>query len=438
MGRKSKQSKLFLYLNKQHVGVLQRISSGKLSLIYDQDWLESPEALPISLSLPLQEAPHEGERVDNFFDNLLPDNESIRNRIQRRFAAPSNSCFDLLTHIGNDCVGALRLLPEPIDDYRQDHLRATTLNSTEIADLLKNYRTAPLGMQANTEFRITIAGAQEKTALLCHNNKWCLPQGTTATTHIFKLPIGRIDHSGIDLSESVENEWLCLKILKAFGLPVNDAEIKVFDGVKVLVCTRFDRSWNDDRSMILRLVQEDLCQALGVPPALKYETDGGPGITEIMSFLRGSVVAKDDCVLFFTSCFLFWVLGAIDGHAKNFSIFISPGGRFRLTPLYDVISAYPIAEKQQIALQKISMAMGVKGKNKHYRWHEILPRHWLAMAEQVHLPERPFQLIIEEIFDRINSVIAEVESELPSNFPESIAASIFDGMRHARRKLSKG
>jgi len=160
--------------------------------------------------MPLTETPYKGYIVENYFENLLPDNELIRQRIQTRFNAPSKKCFDLLSFIGRDCVGALQLLTKPIAKNIKK-IQAYPMNNQSIANLLKHYQIAPLGMDKKFDFRISIAGAQEKTALLWHNNTWCLPQGTTPTTHIVKLPIGQIKHFGIDLSESVENEWLCLQ-----------------------------------------------------------------------------------------------------------------------------------------------------------------------------------------------------------------------------------
>lgn len=432
MGRKA-SSTLLVYMNNQMVGTLSQISSGSLRFIYSQEWLQAKGSRPLSLSMPLREQPYSGDRVYNFFDNLLPDNESLRTRIQRRFSIPTSNCFDLLSYIGADCVGALQLLTEPLNNNIQE-ISAKAVTNKQIANILENYRIAPLGMQEDSDFRISIAGAQEKTAFLKNNNKWYVPTKATPTTHIFKLPIGLIKHSGIDLSDSIENEWLCLKILSGFGLAVNHATIGNFGDTKVLICERFDRKWNKDHSMILRLPQEDMCQVFGLSSALKYQSDGGPGIKMIMDFLQGSFNALDDRTHFFKSCFLFWVLGAIDGHAKNFSISIGSKGRFQLTPLYDVISAYPLADKRQIEWNKLKMAMNVQGKNVHYHWKTISLRHWEQTAALCHLPIQSFQDIVEEVFDNMQNVIDEVASNLPKLFPFEIAQSIFDGMNRVKNR----
>lgn len=168
-----------------------------------------------------------------------------------------------------------------------------------------------LSSTAESRARNSLAGAQEKTALLWYQDRWQRPLGSTPTSHIFKLPIGRIEQNNIDLSESCENEWLCLRIAKAFGFPVAHAELATVGQKKVLIVERFDRRWSRD-GWLMRLPQEDFCQALGVAPALKYESHGGPGIADAMKLLLGSRLATPDREMFFKSQILFWMLAAID------------------------------------------------------------------------------------------------------------------------------
>ncbi|MEJ2476332.1 MAG: type II toxin-antitoxin system HipA family toxin [Desulfobacterales bacterium] len=434
MGRKRQGSELYIFMNGKKVGLLSRGSTGKLELRYDKNWLTSESGRPLSLSLPLTDQVYSGEVVENYFDNLLPDSQPIRNRIQKRFGAKSNNGFDLLWHIGRDCVGAIQIFPEDLEVDVQK-IEAEPLDDTAIAETLKSYRTMPLGMREDKEFRISVAGAQEKTALLKLNDKWHLPLGTTPTSHIFKLPIGRIEHSGMDLSDSVENEWLCHAIFKAYEIPVAKTEIMSFEGVNTLVVERFDRRWSTDKSWLIRLPQEDMCQALNVPPALKYESDGGPGAESIMKLLLGSTNSLEDRKIFMTQVFLFWVLGAIDGHAKNFSIFLAPGGAFQLTPAYDVMSAYPLVAKKQLEEKRLAMAMSLKGKNRHYRWEGMFLRHWLSTAKLCNFPEESMAQIIQQILGDMDQVIEEVGSKLPKDFPDDISAPIFDGMKRARDRM---
>ncbi|MFA5516611.1 MAG: type II toxin-antitoxin system HipA family toxin [Desulfuromonadales bacterium] len=434
MGRKRISAEMFIYMNGQKVGRLLRTAAGKLEMTYAEEWLGSEARRPLSLSLPLRSQKHSGEVVENFFDNLLPDSQPIRNRIQARFGARTNRSFDLLWHIGRDCVGALQLFPEDasMDIRRVD---AEPLSEMQIAETLRNYRTMPLGMGADTEFRISIAGAQEKTALLRLHREWHRPLGATPTTHIFKLPIGRIEHSNMDLSDSVENEWLCHLILKAYGIPAASAKIATFDSIKALVVERFDRRWAEDGSWIIRLPQEDMCQALGVPPALKYESDGGPGIERIMELLFGSSEGLADRRTFMATQVVFWLLGAIDGHAKNFSIFLLSGGGFRLTPTYDILSAYPLLAKRQLDQTNLRMAMAIRGKSRHYGWARIAHRHWLGTAQACRFPADEMEAVIGELLERMDEVLQTVADQLPPSFPADVSAPILDGMRGARDRL---
>jgi len=426
---------LFIYMNGYEVGEYIQRHSGAQEFIYSDSWLEQGgAAIPLSLSLPLTDKVHKGDRVYNYFDNLLPDSMDIRNRIQAQFGATTNQPFDLLSQIGRDCVGAIQLVSERAEvDVKK--IEGTPLSDKEIAQELRNYKTLPLGMSRDQAFRISIAGAQEKTALLMQNGKWQRPSGATPTTHIFKLPIGRIEHADIDLSDSVENEWLCLEILRSFGLPVPVANIEMFEDIKVLVVERFDRQLAKDKSWLIRQPVEDMCQANGVAPALKYESDGGPGIFPIMELLKSSLRPEADRKQFMKTIFLFWLLGAIDGHAKNFSIFLKQGGRFNLTPVYDVISAYPLAEKRQIEYRKMNMAMALNGKNKHYAWHDILPRHWFDESKKVDFPETEMQAIIDQAIGTVDTVITDVSSRLPNGFPDDIATPVFDGLKKMAGKF---
>ena len=397
---------------------------------YAPSWLSSPQARPISLSLPLRppSAPYR-QGVESFFENLLPDNRAIRERIQRRFQTRSLEAFDLLAQIGRDCVGALQLLPE---DRKPGDIRQITgerLSRSGVAELLANAlgKTSLQAGDGDDDFRISIAGAQEKTALLWHAGAWHRPTGATPTTHLLKLPIGSVPQ-GIDLSTSVENEWLCVAILKAYRIPVATCRMETFGEYRTLVVERFDRQLAPDESWWIRLPQEDFCQATGNPPERKYESDGGPGIRQIMEILLGSENAEEDRRDFLRTQFVFWLLAAIDGHAKNFSLFLRPGASYQLTPRYDILSAHPLLGhgRGKLARQKIKMAMAVWGKNRHYRWDEICLRHWLETAQQCGFHR--MQEIVDEICDRTPQVVESVRGKIPRGFPEPLADGILDGV----------
>lgn len=432
---KTKSRILNVLMNGILIGELEKTVKGGLSFTYNRTWLSTPGVRPISLSLPLIEQPFTGDIVYNFFDNLLPDNQQIRARIQAKFQIATNQPFDLLASIGRDCVGAIQLIDNETTPFKKE-INYKPLNEKEIASILRGYQENPLGMTDSTrEFRISIAGAQEKSAFLYHKKKWCRPLGETPTSHIFKLPIGYIQHQQMDLSDSCENEWLCVQIAKAFELPTAKCEILSFENVKVLAVERFDRKISSDNTWLMRLPQEDMCQALGISPNLKYQSDGGPGIKEIMRLLLGSTNPIADRDMFYRSQVLFWLLAAIDGHAKNFSVFIEPEGKYRLTPLYDIMSAHPLIAKKQLQSQKIKMAMALEGNNTHYHWHNIQRRHFIETAKAVNYSPEKADAILDEMLHKVDSVIEQVSMKLPKKFSTNISQPIFEGMRLMKLKL---
>ncbi len=419
-------------------------------LQYDNTWVSSKQGRPLSLSLPFTPGnlPHRGDAVRTYFENLLPDSKEIRERVARRFQAGSTDAFTLLAEIGRDCVGALQVLPDAAPPGGVQEVTATPLSDAEVAQILRNTLVpAPVGgrdVADNENFRISIAGAQEKTALLRFNDKWYLPHGATPTTHIFKLPLGLVGGLRYDMRDSVENEWLCSEILHAFGLPVARTRILQFDDMKVLAVERFDRMWWEDadgKRWVVRLPQEDMCQATSTPPHLKYESDGGPGVREIMKLLATSGAAERDRRTFFQAQVLFWMLRATDGHAKNFSLFLRQGGAYELTPLYDVLSAYPIMGKgrNQLSAHNTKMAMAVRSKNTHWVMHDILRRHWLAMGAEhgvVSSDGRGAEAVIDDLVDRTPEVVRTVRALLPEGFPKALADSILNGLQTAADNLA--
>ncbi len=261
---------------------------------YLEAWLGSPSARAISLSMPLEQGtrPFAGDRVETYFENLLPESIAIRKRIAQKFGT-SASTFDLLAHIGRDCVGAVQLLPLDVEPTGVRRIDAEPLTDGQVEALLDaTISNAPLGLGDEEGLRISIAGAQEKTALLQHEGRWCRPLGATPTTHILKLPMGEVGHVRADFSTSVENEWLCAQIAREFGFAVAECEILRFGHHKVLSVARFDRVLLE--GWWARRPQEDFCQALGVPAERKYEEHGGPGMADILRVLRGSDGPKED------------------------------------------------------------------------------------------------------------------------------------------------
>lgn len=436
---------LWVWMNGERVGTWQRTRTGTHRFIYEDSWLASERMRPLSLSLPITpDRTVTGQVVANFFDNLLPDDERIRRRVSARFKVGSTEVFDLLQAIGRDCVGAIQLLPPEQPPTGFDRLEYEALADDAVARHLRGI-AAEQGLGADqdlADLRISIAGAQEKTALLRVDGQWCRPLGATPTTHILKLPLGLVGGRRLDLTHSVYNEWLCAQLLRALGLPVAATEIATFGDETVLSVERFDRQWvgglQAEPRWIARIPQEDFCQVLGMAPPEKYEAQGGPGMAQCLQVLRGSRTAHADIRHFLCAQLAFWLLAATDGHAKNFSIFLLPGGGYRMTPLYDVISVWPIIGHgpNHVAWQEAKLAMAVRSKNPHYQLDRIQTRHWYGLAQRSGAED--VWETMQALVARVEPAIATVQGLLPAGFPEGTAGAIFEGLRRQQARWLAG
>ena len=452
MGRRSHLQTLYLWMNGKFVGTWTLRSGDQDVLQYDHDWVASAQGRPLSLSLPFQpdNAPHRGVLVRSYFENLLSESREIRERVARRFRLGAIDAFTLLAEVGRDCAGALQVLPDarPPDSVRQ--VQAQALSESDVANMLRRLPLpGPFSHIPTTgfdELRLSIAGAQEKTAFLWRDSQWWRPLGSTPTTHIFKLPLGLVGNLRFDMSDSVANEWLCLEVLRAYGLPVALAHPLQFEDIKVLAVERFDRAWaatSQDKAWIIRLPQEDMCQATGTPASLKYESDGSPGIKTILKLLGTSLAPERDQRYFFQAQVIFWMLGATDGHAKNFSLFLRSGGSFELAPFYDVLSAYPIMGKgaNQLLPYKAKLAMAVRSKNVHWALRDIERRHWLSVGQEhgVVSPDgQSTAAVLDELVARTPNVVRVVKAKLPKAFPQSVSDPTFEGLLTTADRLTGG
>ncbi len=431
---------LVVWMNGEMVGTWSVGRTGHHRLDYAPSWRASARTRPLSLSLPFTvDNRLEGDVVRNYFDNLLPDSDGIRKRISSRFHTKGTDTFTLLQAVGRDCVGAVQLLPPGAAPDGFDALKYEVLTPEQVEKHL-----GALGSQVGAgahddeeDFRLSIAGAQEKTALLQVNGQWCRPLGATPTTHILKPPIGVTPGRNLDLRQSVENEWLCNQIVQALGLPTAECQIQDFGARRVLVIKRFDRSWHPQH-WIVRLPQEDFCQAKGVASEQKYEQKGGPDIDACLQVLKGGEAFHEDGRNFLCAQLLFWFLAAIDGHAKNFSLFVLPGGRYRMTPLYDVLSAWPLIGTGPYALQykKTKLAMAVRGKTAHYKLSEIQYRHWESLAKRSAVDGAWDAML--DMTHRLDAALDAVEQRLPADFPMELAHTVFQGVRRHMEQFNRG
>jgi serine/threonine-protein kinase HipA len=425
---------LAAWMNGERVGTW-RVERGVHRFVYEESWLLSPRRRSLSLSLPISRAREaRGPAVANYFDNLLPDNEGIRARLARRFGLRDAGTFTLLEAIGRDCVGAVQLMPDGAEPQAWNRVDAEPLDEARVAVIL---RAVPGGAGPGAwdddeePFRISIAGAQEKTGLLrLADGRWALPRGATPTTHILKLPLGLVGGSRrVDLGDSVPNEWACSRILAALGLPVARTEMARFEDQQALVVERFDRAWADGGRWIARRPQEDFCQSLGLPPSAKYEVDGGPGMADCLRLLAASRQGAKDSSVFQQTQLAFWLMAATDGHAKNFSVFLHAGDAFSMTPLYDVLSMWPYFGDgpNQWRRQRARLAMAMRSKNVHWELERIHTRHWHQWALKNGGPAA-WQAMLA-LVDRIEPALEEVQAQLPPDFPPRTWSGISSGTR---------
>ena len=441
MGRPTHTQALSIWTNGERVGTWRMGGQSGMSLQYDADWMRASAGRPLSLSLPfgLNDSPLKGPAAAHFFDNLLPDNDAIRRRLATRFKTNSTDAFDLLRAIGRDCVGAVQLLGEDEEPGNVTRIEGTRMSEPDDEHHLLR-AASPAGtsgkQDTDDDLRISLAGAQEKTALLWHQGQWMRPQGATPTTHILKMPLGLVGNQKVDLSSSVDNEWLCLTLLREFGLPVARCAVLTFGAQRVLAVERFDRQLHSSGQWWMRLPQEDFCQALGLSSHLKYEANGGPGVRDIAQVLMHSTQAQTDLRRFMKSQIFFWLLAAPDGHAKNFSLHILPQGQFKLAPLYDVMSIWPIEGPgpNQWSIHKLKLAMAFWGKNKHHLHKDVLKRHLISTAKICGL-KTDVDSLIEEILAQAPQAIANIQAQLPHGFKAAVLDKTLAGFQATLARL---
>ena len=407
------------FQNGRRAGTLRRTSGG-VFLDYDPDWLVREEATPASLSLPLGSTGHGGASGRRFLDSLLPESESQRARLAVRLDAPDAHPFTLVEALGRCTAGALAFVPRGEDPGAPGAATGEPIPESEIERLLRDLPRRPLGV--DSRFRFSLAGAQRKTALLLRNGEWLRPTGFSATTHILKPQIGPL--LGADFSRSVENEFLCLEFARAFGLRTTRVRIADFGRLRALVVERFDRRWTSD-GRLFRIPHEDCLQALGGATHVKYETDGGPGMVRLLDLLRGATDPDRDRRAFLRAQIVFWLLAAIDGHAKNYSLRLLRRSEYRLAPLYDIVSVQPALADGQLRPDEVGMALAV-GADRVTEVHRITPEHFVETGEAAGIPASVTRSVLADLVEIRDPAFARIRDQLPEDFPPEIREPIFD------------
>lgn len=376
---------LVAILDGHEAGRVVQDDRGRLSFTYNEAWRAAADAYPLSISMPLALAKHGNEKIYAFLWGLLPDNEMVLDHWARKFHVSARNAFALIACVGEDCAGAVQFVrPERLEAILGEAPPLIEwLDDAAIAQRLRALREDHSAWRIPRDTgQFSLAGAQPKTALLFDNNRWGVPSGRVPTTHILKPPTGEFDGHA-------ENEHFCLELARALGLPVVDSRIMRFQDEVAFVVERYDRVRS--ASGLRRVHQEDMCQALAIPPTRKYQNEGGPGIVDIVELLRTySANAPEDVRTFLDAIAYNWLIAGTDAHGKNYALLIGAQARVRLAPLYDVASVLPYPD---IDIERVKLSMKLGGE---YRLRNIRLYHWHRLAEELHVnPDAMIQRVDE-------------------------------------------
>lgn len=386
---------LLTLLGGQIVGRVHSRTGGRLSFTYEPLWREADDGYPLSLSMPLAAREHDHNTIAAFLWGLLPDNEQVLDRWARKFQVSPRNVFALISHVGEDCAGAVQFVTAErlaaIQGGGAD--RIDWLTEENIAERLRLLREDhALWRLPSDTGQFSLAGAQPKTALLFENNRWGVPSGRIPTTHILKPPTGQF-------SGHAENEHICLALAHACGLPSAISRVTRFKDEIAIVVERYDRIPSGNE--IIRVHQEDMCQARGIMPTRKYQNEGGPGIKDIAELLRTYSSARDEDVkTFIHAAGLNWLVGGSDAHAKNYSVLLTHGPRVRLAPLYDIASVLPY--DRHLNVHKVKLAMKVGGK---YKLRDIGLHQWQIQAREIRIDGH-------ELIDALRAMAKQLPDEV--------------------------
>lgn len=412
----------------QEVGRVQRDTHGRLSFSYNDEWRQDRDACPLSLSMPLTAKDHRRSAIEAFLWGLLPDNERVLDRWAAKFHVSARNVFALLSHVGEDCAGAIQLVtPDRLDVLRsgaEDEVE--WLKESDMAERLETLRTDPAAWRLPSDTgQFSLAGAQPKTALLLRGKRWGIPSGRLPTTHILKPPTGAFDGHA-------ENEHICLMLARSLGLPAVQSQVMRFGEEIAIVIERYDRlrQGND----IVRVHQEDICQALGIMPTKKYQNEGGPSPAAIVGLLRAVSTDREADVETFVAALGFnWLIGGTDAHAKNYSLLLS-GPQVRLAPLYDVASILPYGKFDK---HKVKLAMKIGGE---YKLDQIGLRQWEKLAREMRLDADAFlarlDTMVQQLPDEVSAAQALARRQgLDAPAIERLAARLIERGRECHRLL---
>ncbi|WP_128931923.1 type II toxin-antitoxin system HipA family toxin [Bradyrhizobium zhanjiangense] len=402
-------NELVALLDGNEVGRVHNDARGRLTFVYKSDWRGTRGAYPLSLSMPLAAEEHGPHVVQAFLWGLLPDNERVLDRWAKKFQVSARNVFALISHVGEDCAGAIQFITpdrlEALKTGKDD--KVEWLDEPELAKRLQALREDHAAWRLPRDTgQFSLAGAQPKTALVLQKNRWGIPSGRIPTTHILKPPTGHFDGHA-------ENEHICLQLARELGLPAADTKVMRFADEIAIVVERYDRQVSGNN--IIRVHQEDICQALGILPTKKYQNEGGPTPADVIELLRTYSTDRGTDVDTFIGALAFnWLIAGTDAHAKNYSLLLASGPHVRLAPLYDIASILPYDD---VDAHKIKLAMKIGGE---YKLSQIGLRQWQKFARETRLDA-----------DKMRAALIQMAEQLPDFITAARARAQKEGLDNA-------
>lgn len=384
---------LTVRLNKKFSGYLEQNAQGKFVFTY------SPKCkVPLSLALPLREEPYEDKECRGFFEGLLPEGEQVRAFIGKKYGINPKNEFSLLKTIGYDCAGAVSFTDyeeNPVS-YSNDFIKITGKKFTDesLEEYISELPLKPL-LTNSDGLRLSLAGAQDKMAVVLLDDVVSLPGKDVPTTHILKPAIK-------DVRGSIENEYICLKTAQTMGLDVCDCEIRKAGNTKYLLLTRYDREIN--KHSVKRIHQEDFCQAKNITSTFKYEAEGGISVADCFEIIKQTKSPAASAIELVNRIVFNYLIGNADAHGKNFSLLYTEDG-VQLAPAYDILctAVYPDLTTK--------MAMKIGG---YYEFKDVYPRHWERLAEKNNINYTFLKKVILKQADTLPKALETVVTEIDS------------------------
>lgn len=371
---------LSVRLHGLQIGVL-RLVNGKMEFTYYENAQN-----PISLSLPLQKEPFKEKVCRAFFGGLLPENLNMRELLAKKYNINVNDDFKLLKEIGRDCAGALSFheMTEPQKSYQMLKIEGSILSDEELKKYLEELPYRPyLGK------RLSLAGAQEKTAVCVINGKIALPNDDIPTTHIIKTALPKY-------VQSIQNEYICMKAAKEIGLEVAEVEIRKVGEIEFLLVERFDRKYSNNLECE-GILQEDFAQSLGVQARDKYKVT----FKDCLKVLNQTATPANSKLRFVRQVIFNYLIGNTDAHAKNFSVYLTNDG-ITLTPAYDLLCSSIYDCDQRIAM-KI-------GKARYYS--DVTEKDWEIFAQDLDISHKLVQAELERQKDYLPKIVEKLTKEM--------------------------